>query len=129
MDLILADAILAAEKRLEGWIPQQEAYCQDLITDSRFSGNLRAYLLLTEHPEAFSDRYDPESIFWSRYYWFLRLIRVFQECEGADAGMEQQAFQILEHPWPNCDPDWSHLKLVERAATEAAVTDLQALAD
>jgi hypothetical protein len=80
-------------------------------------------VLLTEQSESFSDQYDPESIFWSRYYWFLRFVHVVQGRQGADAGLEQQAFQILEHPWPDCEPDWNNLEAVERSAKEAATAD------
>ena len=61
-----------------------------------------------------------EEVFWNRYYWFLRHISACATIGVRDAGLEQQAFQILEYPFPPCSPDWSHLEAVEKLAEQDA---------
>jgi len=78
---------------------------------------LQIFLTLTQSPDVFLKAgLSAETIFWSRYYWFLRFVAIQTQHQGFDAGLEQQTFQLLEHPFPPCDPDWSRLESVERAA-------------
>src|SRR5689334_17626387 len=89
---------------------------------------LRAFLTLTQASELFLEAgWSPEAVFWSRYFWFRRFSNARTSRAGADAGLEQQATQILESPHPSCDPDWSQLELVERLAAtgEAPNTSLE----
>jgi hypothetical protein len=62
--------------------------------------------------------WDTESIFWSRYYWFKRFVLLRSRGAGLDAGLEQQAVQLLEHPFPVCAPDWSNMEIVDRALSD-----------
>jgi hypothetical protein len=50
----------------------------------------------------------------NRYFWFRRFILLWTREHGPDAGLEQQAFQMLE----TCELeiDWEFLKQVETAA-------------
>jgi hypothetical protein len=78
---------------------------------------LRAFLILTQYAEWFMQQgWSADSVFWSRYYWFKRFALLRKRAVGFDAGIEQQAFQILEHPFPNCEPDWSDGPSVEGKA-------------
>jgi hypothetical protein len=72
-------------------------------------------VLLTEHGEKFLDHASPENVFWSRYYWFCYFLQLARANGLSDGGMEQQALQILEYPWPSCEPDWTELPGVESA--------------
>jgi hypothetical protein len=97
-------------------------YDLTLLDDPQAGRFLKYYLLLTEAPELLVDQaISPEDLFWSRYYWFLRFARLRQTTTGYDAGLEQQAFQILEYPWPECEPDWSLLELVESAVGQGDI--------
>ena len=49
------------------------------------------------------------SAFYNSYYWILVFIKIYQARHGFDAGMEQEAFKILERA--PADIDW---QLVER---------------
>ncbi|MDR3405473.1 MAG: hypothetical protein P4L99_23460 [Chthoniobacter sp.] len=127
MNLISEEVIRALEERLGDWRGRLPGnYNQPLMDDPRFGRALLFYLLLTENGEALPAQVSPEAIFWSRYYWFKRFLHTYETCVKKNAGMEQQAFQILEYPWPPCEPDWADLETVDRAAVEAAARDLSA---
>jgi hypothetical protein len=80
---------------------------------------LRAFLVLTRWPHLLTQRgWSAESVCWSRYYWFRRYAVLRTAASGFDAGLEQQALQILENPYPDCEPDWSELERVESLADE-----------
>jgi hypothetical protein len=83
---------------------------------------LGTFEALTEHSALFvSAGFSPSEVFASRYYWFMRLLFLRKHRHGYDAGLEQQAFQLLEHPAPPCDPDWQALEhLSEQARADAA---------
>jgi|SRR5579871_4127248 len=95
----------------------------DLFPDgdevTEFSGSeatlsLRMFLRLTHRSHLFLDRgWAPEEVFLSRYYWFRRFVTLQSLKYGFDAGLEQQAFQILEYPFPECEVDWSVLEGIE----------------
>lgn len=83
---------------------------------------LGTFEALTEHSALFvSAGFTPSEVFASRYYWFMRLLFLREHRHGYDAGLEQQAFKLLEHPAPPCDPDWPALEqLAEQARIDAA---------
>jgi len=62
----------------------------------------------------------PEELFWSRYFWYKLFALLEARHSGADAGLEQQAFRLLEHPEPHCHPDWSVGEEVEQRVVAAA---------
>jgi hypothetical protein len=97
-----------------------------LLDDPLAGRALKFYLLLTEMPDLIADqRLSAEQMFWSRYYWFLLHVRLREAVVGPDAGLEQQAFQILEHPRPICTPDWSMIDELEAAAKRDAAAQLR----
>jgi len=55
-------------------------------------------------------------VFYTRLYWFNRLVQLRRTLSGVDAGLEQQAFKILETP-----PDGVDWELVDEIL-EAAKT-------
>src|SRR5215510_14995096 len=81
---------------------------------------LDAYQRLTDGHHSFASTFTPEEIFWSRYFWFRLFAYVTSATVGKDAGVEQQAFQLLEHPFPPCNPDWSRLESVDALAKREA---------
>jgi NAD(P)-dependent dehydrogenase (short-subunit alcohol dehydrogenase family) len=66
---------------------------------------LRVFDVLSPHARRYTELgWSAEDVFWSRYFW-LRFLGVISESfRGADAGLEQQVFQLLEHPDPACYP-------------------------
>src|SRR5262249_33901374 len=81
-------------------------YDLSLLDDPVSGQALKFYRVLTDLPPLIAELgLSAEEVFWSRYYWFLRFAKLRNAPLGWDAGFEQQAFQILEHPDPPCDPD------------------------
>jgi hypothetical protein len=106
-------------------LPRQ--YDLALLDDPVAGRVLMFYLLLTEMPGLLSDqRLTPEQVFWSRCYWFLLFARLREATAGPDAGLEQQAIQILEHPPDGLSPDWTMLEEVEAAVERSAAASVLA---
>lgn len=97
--------------------PSTEGIDPSALDNPKLQPSLRIFLTLTEFAEKFLEAgWSAESIFWSRYYWFRRFVVRQAEARGSDSGLEQQAFKILEQPFPACSPDWSVLESVEQHA-------------
>jgi len=126
MNLIPEEVIQAAQERSANWRERLPGkYNGALMEDPRFGRALLVYLFLTESADVLPAETPPVAIFWSRYYWFKRFLHTYHGRGEGNVGMEQQAFQILEYPWPPCEPDWADLEAVDLAATEAAARDLR----
>jgi hypothetical protein len=96
------------------------------LLDAPLSGRaLKFYLLLTEMPSLLGEgTFSAEQVLYSRYYWFVRFARLRQAMAGHDAGLEQQALQILEQPPTDCELDWLIVERIESAASKAATARL-----
>ncbi len=83
------------------------------LSDGACERALRRYLLLTEFPERIAERQPVchESVVYSRYYWFTLFAKLCRTRQGHDAGLEQQAFQILENA--DCEVDWNVIRAIE----------------
>jgi hypothetical protein len=100
-------------------------YNEALLADPVTGRCLKFYLLLTHLLELLDDPpLSPEQVFWNRYYWLARYMQLRLALHGPDAGLEQQLAQVLEYPYPPCDPDWSLLEPVEAAAERDAAAQL-----
>jgi hypothetical protein len=125
--LIGAEVLEAKEAEFDtrrGQLPRR--FDLALLDDPLAGRALKWFLLLTEMPDLVADQgLSAEELFWGRYYWFLRYARLRGAVTGRDAGLEQQAFQLLEHPYPACRPDWSVLEEVEAAAERDAAAQLR----
>lgn len=55
-----------------------------------------------------------EQRFYNAYYWFQRFASLYMRKHGYDAGLEQQAFKMLENA--NCDLDLSVIEMLDRAS-------------
>lgn len=57
---------------------------------------------------------DNELIFYNRYYWFVFFLKLYTAKHGYDAGLEQQAFQLLEESETmNIEVDWDLIVKIE----------------
>jgi hypothetical protein len=54
-------------------------------------------LLFTHWPSLLPEYLAAEQIFYNRYYWFRRFASLYQKKNGFDAGIEQQADQLIEY--------------------------------
>lgn len=84
----------------------------DLLKHAACGPPLRVYLALT-HGQIGQDL-TPEDLLNNRYFWFLRFAHSYHTAFGDDAGIDQQAFQILEQA--ECEVDWL---IVEQLAADA----------
>jgi len=94
---------------------QSELLPQGSACDARSA--LQAFETLTESPDQFIRRgWSSEDVFWSRYFWIQvhALLRAVDS--GPDAGLDQTVFKVLEHPFPECDPDWIRAESVDEMA-------------
>jgi hypothetical protein len=57
-----------------------------------------------------------DAVFYNRYYWFQRFVKLHTDKHGFDAGLEQQAFQLLE--LAPATTDWSVVEAIEARAGE-----------
>lgn len=83
--------------------------------DGPASVAMRYFLLFSQWPELLGTvalAPTAPALLYNRYYWFLRLKHLRTRQHGADAGMEQQAFQLLEGT--DCDVDWSVIEAIEQ---------------
>jgi|GEM_PF-2037398 len=67
---------------------------KELLNDKFYGKSLKLYLLLSYSSVLSSE--DPVLIFYNRYYWFLTFVEKYKLKNGDDAGLEQQAFKLLE---------------------------------
>ena len=71
------------------------------------------YLLLSHWPELVegTETIAEKTLLYNRYYWFMRFVRAYCAQHGPDAGLEQQAFQMLEQSMT--DIDWQVVEAIE----------------
>lgn len=82
-----------------------KAYAVD-IDDESYGCAFRRFLLFAHCPDYLADHFpgiDRTTIFYNQYYWFVRFSRLFMRKHGPDAGLEQQAFQMIENA--ECEVD------------------------
>lgn len=84
----------------------------DLLDDPECGFPLRVYVAIT--CGKIGNEFNDLDRLYNRYYWFQRFASVYQFKYGPDAGIEQQAIQILEQS--SCDVDWSILARINQLA-------------
>jgi len=100
--------------------PSTNGVSTPILEDEAGAPALLIFLALSQSSEMLLIAgHSAESVFWSRYYWFRRYANIRAAKAGTDAGLEQQAFKILETPFPPCDPDWSQLEEINVRAAAA----------
>lgn len=124
IQLVREAAFADAERVFEQRLPELAVKIALSFIDRSSAGRaLQYYLILTESPHLLLPRsFTPSRLFWSRYYWFLRIAAVRQVSDGYDAGIEQQAFNILENV---ADLDEGDISLCEQVASQVT-TEVQA---
>ena len=75
------------------------------------------YLVMTHVHEKLPSEWQTESlVLYNRYYWFLRFAKIHSEQHAKDAGIDQQAFQILENAM--ADIDWAVVEAIDKRIHE-----------
>ncbi len=104
------------EVEIDHWLRSADFQLAIPLDAGSAGSALRNYLVLTHRPEfAVWQPTESESL-CGRYYWFLLAIRSWQKIYGYDAGMEQQALQLLETI--NAEVDWEAIQTIERKVDE-----------
>jgi hypothetical protein len=89
------------------------------LSDDNLSTLLQYYLFLTEYPNAVHS-YLPElseaDLLYNRYYWFLKFKTNYGSKRGDDAGLDQQAFQLIEEidQKLTAGVNWSIIQQIEK---------------
>jgi hypothetical protein len=94
-------------------------YNLELLDDEVCGRAFRYYLLFTHWPSLIDPEgaaLSPADIFYNRYRWFLAFAKLHQAKHGVDAGLEQQAFQLLEDA--ETEVDWTVIEAIEARVTE-----------
>jgi hypothetical protein len=89
------------------------------VEDRHYGADFVRYLLLTHWPRLVGVEFRGDNqLVYNRYYWFCRFVRAYERMNGQDAGLQQQAFQILEH----CSEpvDWELVSEIESRVKEEA---------
>lgn len=86
-----------------------------LVNDPQCGPPLRVYFALTDG--RLGAELTPEERFYNRYYWFRRFANLHRDKFGEDAGIEQQAFQLLEQSAFRID--WLLVERLDAAARPA----------
>jgi hypothetical protein len=109
------DEVLVSVEALHAHDPAIWAATEPLVTGTTFAGDpsyempLRYYLVFSEGlmGRVGLGEMTSEASFYNAYYWFKRFVAECSARRGYDAGLEQQAYQMLESA-PD-DVDWSVL--------------------
>lgn len=82
----------------------------------------RRYLVFSKPPivdvEPLASCSMPDA-FYNAYYWFLIFVKQYQAHVGPDAGLEQQAFQMIEQAPEGVD--WQVMESIAKSAMEFPV--------
>src|SRR5262245_56390652 len=93
--LIPENELAATEDQVKARVRGSEQIFTVDLDNDKYGSAFNHFLLLSYWPELLGDdaRLTGETLFYNRYYWFLKFIRLYTAEHGADAGLEQQAFQ------------------------------------
>jgi hypothetical protein len=95
---------------------------KDLLRDPQHRYPYLYFLLFSQWPELVGhhEKVPQDDAFYNAYYWLLRLSKQYQLQYGFDAGLEQQATQVLETADFELDLEVVH-ELEERVTAEIPV--------
>lgn len=86
------------------------------IHEQELKRSLYNYLFLKQYIDVLHNQYffTFEELLYSQYYWFLHFKKKYGARFGSDAGMEQQAFQLLESLTGEMEEiDWGLIEEIE----------------
>jgi hypothetical protein len=86
------------------------------LEDPIYGAAFTRYLLFEHWPDLLGRDLPMDQIFYNRYFWLVRAATLYQERHGPDAGLEQMAFQLIEHA--EGDIDFDLLQTLEARARE-----------
>jgi hypothetical protein len=98
LPLVPISILVEYDEEIKRLIPAVDEHFVIDPGDPLYGPPLRYFLLFEKWPSLIvaTSSLTPETVFYNKYYWFLKLIRLWQHRNGYDAGMEQQASMLLE---------------------------------
>ncbi|MBL8936758.1 MAG: hypothetical protein JNM69_19520 [Archangium sp.] len=110
--------VLAPAAELEALLPELRRRAQSLALAPKLlfgrSGEALLLSMLFERWPELVAGLSVETRFYNRYFWFLRFVALHTDTHGPDAGLQQQAFQLLESAEFDVDSE-----LLQQIETEA----------
>lgn len=103
--LIPEKELVGCDQIVEGIVSRDRSVHWEKLDPSSRQAYGRYALFSDEHArrEANFSRLPAEQVFYNKYYWILIFSKRYQSKFGKDAGIEQQAFKVLETAPPNVD--------------------------
>ena len=99
---------------------QLEAIARDFgidLSNESYGTAFRRYLILSHASTLLGAAIDDGTVFYSQYYWFRLFSRRYCEINGQDAGLDQQAFKLIESA--DFDVDWAALQEIDSLVAAA----------
>jgi len=90
-----------------------QTYAVD-IDDDLYGQALRRYLLFSQWPTVLQTdvpELNDELVLYNTYYWLKRFSKLYKAKHGHDAGLEDQAIELLTYA--DCEFDWSVIEQIE----------------
>lgn len=117
--IVQESALRSAQQQIVNFAAAHRGLFSVDFDDPDFGSAFVYYLFFSHHPSVSSvlgvDLNDEEK-FYNAYYWFQRFIRLYMDKHGYDAGLEQQAFKMLEEV--NFDLDFEVVAMIDNKAKE-----------
>jgi hypothetical protein len=117
--LVPADQLIATDQVAQRFIAREALSAWRLLeADLRIAyGRYALFSSDAAISEVGLSQLSAEDAFYNRYYWILVFAKRYRLSHGYDAGMEQQAFQVLESAPTTID--WSAVEDVAKLAEQA----------
>jgi hypothetical protein len=112
--LIPEEVLLSREEEVRHLIASVASMYAIDVEDPVHGPAFRHFLLFCHWPSLLAGSFpdlDTATVFYNKYFWFMRFVRLYALAYGPDAGMEQQAFQLLEAA--EFEIDWSVIEEIE----------------
>lgn len=102
--VLIADAILKEKEHSINALAQRHSneYGVDAF-DANYGQAFRYYILFTHEVSLLGFELSQPFTFYNQYFWYLMFKKAYVAKHGFDAGMEQQAFTLLEAAVENAD--------------------------
>ncbi|WP_411069529.1 hypothetical protein [Streptomyces sp. cmx-4-25] len=115
--ILVSEEILAAGEASVGTDLRQRPVSID-VDNVSYGPVFRHYWLLTHMPSLIAKEaaLSDVALFWNHYFWFRRFTHFFSMSHGADVGLEQQLFQMLEQA--PVEVDWAVFEEIDGLARQ-----------
>lgn len=117
--IVLESNLLQGQKDIEAFATEYQQSYNVKLDDPDYGSAFLYYVFFLHHPSVSDVLHmdiDENTRFYNAYYWFQRFVKMYIEKHGYDAGMEQQAFKMLENA--DFDLDLEIIDLIDKKSSE-----------